>query len=163
MTESQTHGIREGGACAPLRRLDNNRGQKRSVDAVEDASRDYEGIADRVKKRARFEGKEVRMWLSQGTRDVIALRQSYCCNICQQLLPLGKQVDHVLALRHGGSNELNNYQFLCANCHTRKTIDDMDPDGYEHRTGKSKYLFPGPLFRRLPSRPPRRSYDPDAT
>ncbi len=157
MTESQTHGIRVGETRVGAGAAPTNLWQ------VED------GIAERVKKQPRSEVKkkkraqvtEERVHLSQATRDAIALRQSYCCNICKQLLPLGKQVDHMLALCHGGSNDLSNYQFLCANCHARKTLDDMDPDGYEHRTGRSKYFFPGPLFHASPSHPPRPPYDSD--
>jgi 5-methylcytosine-specific restriction protein A len=31
-------------------------------------------------------------------------------------------VDHVVPLRHGGSNDESNLQALCASCHSRKTV-----------------------------------------
>jgi len=77
-------------------------------------------------------------------RDLIASRQSWRCNICKELLPPGFQLDHVKALVNGGKDDLSNMQALCATCHVCKTKNDIDPDGYERRTLKSKYFKGGP-------------------
>jgi len=33
----------------------------------------------------------------------------------------GKEIDHIVEVTHGGTNELSNLQVLCPNCHSVKT------------------------------------------
>jgi 5-methylcytosine-specific restriction endonuclease McrA len=33
----------------------------------------------------------------------------------------GKQIDHIVEIKHGGTNELSNLQVLCPSCHSVKT------------------------------------------
>lgn len=55
-------------------------------------------------------------------RWMIAHRQSYVCATCNMLLhPKGFDIDHVVELRDGGKDELDNLQALCATCHAKKT------------------------------------------
>lgn len=55
-------------------------------------------------------------------RWMIAHRQSYVCATCNMLLhPKGFDIDHIVELRDGGKDELNNLQALCATCHAKKT------------------------------------------
>jgi 5-methylcytosine-specific restriction protein A len=35
------------------------------------------------------------------------------------------QVDHIVPLRHGGTDDLTNLQTLCLRCHGRKTVAEM--------------------------------------
>ena len=55
-------------------------------------------------------------------RWMIAHRQSYVCATCNMLLhPKGFDIDHIVELRDGGKDELDNLQALCATCHAKKT------------------------------------------
>lgn len=55
-------------------------------------------------------------------RWMIAHRQSYVCATCNMLLhPKGFDIDHVVELRDGGKDELDNLQALCSTCHAKKT------------------------------------------
>ena len=56
-------------------------------------------------------------------RKFVLIRDNYLCQIC---LSKGKyvtatEVDHIVPLKEGGTNELNNLQSLCKSCHSRKT------------------------------------------
>jgi 5-methylcytosine-specific restriction endonuclease McrA len=56
----------------------------------------------------------------------IAFKQEYKCFICQNLLkPRLFQIDHKIPLCLGGSNDSENLQALCLNCHAEKTFDDV--------------------------------------
>ena len=55
-------------------------------------------------------------------RWTIAHRQSYVCATCNMLLhPKAFDIDHIVELRDGGKDELDNLQALCATCHAKKT------------------------------------------
>ena len=43
---------------------------------------------------------------------------------CKQILDASYEVDHITPLYKGGTNDLNNLQALCRNCHGQKTIND---------------------------------------
>ena len=81
---------------------------------------------------------------------MIAAAQGWKCTgqACAReakLLQATFEIDHIIALRNGGSNNLDNLTALCPTCHRNKSIYDNNPDTYERHTGKSKYFFPGPL------------------
>ena len=44
--------------------------------------------------------------------------------MCNNLLDATYEVDHINPLYKGGTNDFNNLQALCRNCHGKKTIDD---------------------------------------
>lgn len=46
------------------------------------------------------------------------LREEPLCRQCQRA---ASQVDHILPLTKGGSNDRDNLQSLCASCHSTKT------------------------------------------
>ncbi len=52
------------------------------------------------------------------------------CGMCQQCkragrLTLGDEVDHIVSLAAGGSDDLANLELLCHDCHAAKTREDM--------------------------------------
>lgn len=50
--------------------------------------------------------------------------------LCVRCLAAGRatvstEADHIVPVHKGGSNDLSNMQGLCADCHRRKTADDL--------------------------------------
>lgn len=54
----------------------------------------------------------------------VASRQEWKCKTCQNMLESTAQVDHVIPLRNGGTNDESNLQVLCVRCHAIKTQEE---------------------------------------
>lgn len=59
--------------------------------------------------------------VSETKKKFVASRQGWTCNECKKQLPAWFEVDHVVRLEHGGSNNVDNLVALCRDCHGRKT------------------------------------------
>ena len=59
---------------------------------------------------------------TQVQRKKIASGQAWKCNVCKLYLPYNYQVDHIIPIRDGGLNEIENGQALCLECHQTKTF-----------------------------------------
>lgn len=70
--------------------------------------------------------------VSESLKKIVAADQKWTCAMCQNLLPSTFEVDHIKALYLGGTNDRDNLQALCANCHRRKTVEEE----LEHRERK---------------------------
>ena len=62
--------------------------------------------------------------LSESVKKIVASNQRWTCNMCHNILDASYEVDHIIPLYKGGSNDINNLQALCRNCHGMKTIND---------------------------------------
>jgi hypothetical protein len=62
--------------------------------------------------------------VSDSLKKYVAANQKWKCNMCNNLLDATYEVDHINPLYKGGTNDFNNLQALCRNCHGKKTIDD---------------------------------------
>ena len=60
--------------------------------------------------------------VSESKKKFIASNQRWRCSHCNTLLDNTYEVDHIIALYKGGTNELNNLEALCRNCHGKKTF-----------------------------------------
>jgi HNH endonuclease len=58
--------------------------------------------------------------VSETTKKIVAASQGWHCNMCKEMLTAFYECDHVVALWRGGSNETDNLQALCRNCHAKK-------------------------------------------
>jgi 5-methylcytosine-specific restriction endonuclease McrA len=54
----------------------------------------------------------------------VAAAQHWTCKHCHQELNAWFEVDHVVPLFMGGSNEVNNLAAVCRECHGKKTLQD---------------------------------------
>merc|ERR1712048_181781 len=54
----------------------------------------------------------------------VAAAQEWKCGHCRMKLPASFEIDHIVALCNGGSNERSNLVALCRNCHGEKTINE---------------------------------------
>lgn len=62
--------------------------------------------------------------VSETKKKYIAASQNWLCKDCNKQLPAWFEVDHVIALHNGGTNEINNLVALCRDCHGKKTAMD---------------------------------------
>ena len=56
------------------------------------------------------------------TKKIVASNQQWKCKKCQETLDFSYEIDHIVPLYGGGSNDVNNLQALCRNCHGKKTL-----------------------------------------
>jgi len=59
--------------------------------------------------------------LTPAKEKIIAAAQDYKCATCRMILPSTWELDHKIELWQGGTNELDNFQVLCPNCHRKKS------------------------------------------
>jgi hypothetical protein len=59
--------------------------------------------------------------VSETKKKYVAAQQGWKCGDGQRQLPAWFEVDHVIALEHGGSNHIDNLVALCRDCHGKKT------------------------------------------
>ena len=62
--------------------------------------------------------------LNETTKKVVAPNQKWTCNMCYKMLDASYEIDHTIPLYKGGTNNVENLQALCRNCHGLKTIND---------------------------------------
>jgi hypothetical protein len=75
-------------------------------------------------KNFKFKSKNYRN-VSQLSKKIIASDQQWKCNNCGNILDYSYEVDHIIPLYKGGSNETSNLVALCRNCHGKKTLNEM--------------------------------------
>ena len=66
----------------------------------------------------------VKRSVSETKKKYVASNQNWKCGHCGKQLNAWFEVDHVIALHNGGSNEISNLVALCRNCHGKKTAMD---------------------------------------
>lgn len=54
----------------------------------------------------------------------VAARAKWKCSSCANILDEHYEVDHIVPLWKGGSNQLANLQVLCCKCHKTKTLTE---------------------------------------
>lgn len=62
--------------------------------------------------------------VSNLTKKIIASNQKWKCKNCNITLDHTYEIDHRIPLYKGGTNNINNLEALCRNCHGLKTIND---------------------------------------
>ncbi len=68
--------------------------------------------------------RKVKRSVSESKKKYIASNQKWRCAHCNNLLDNTYEVDHIIALYRGGTNELTNLEALCRNCHGVKTFKE---------------------------------------
>lgn len=65
-------------------------------------------------------------YITDKIRSEVALRAKYCCEYCliyEEDMFLAFEVDHIIAKKHGGGNEIENLAFCCPHCNQHKGSD----------------------------------------
>jgi 5-methylcytosine-specific restriction endonuclease McrA len=65
--------------------------------------------------------KQTKRKVSEALKKQVAAAQSWDCKACRMRLSASYEVDHIVPLSAGGTNDRNNLQALCRNCHGEKT------------------------------------------
>ena len=55
--------------------------------------------------------------VSETKKKHCAANQQWLCKKCNKMLPATFEIDHIIRLDKGGSNDLSNLRALCPNCH----------------------------------------------
>ena len=66
-------------------------------------------------------GKSTKRSVSETKKKYVAANQNWICKHCNKQLPAWFEVDHVIKLEYGGSNNIDNLEALCRDCHGKKT------------------------------------------
>jgi len=92
-----------------------------------------------------------RQFFSTSLRLNLFMKRKGTCTICYQKIDAGKawDIDHIIPLALGGTNEPENLQILCKPCHQSKTSQADIP-----RIAKTKRLKARHLGARSPSARP---------
>ncbi len=80
-------------------------------------------------------------YINEGLRRQVEDRANHCCEYC--LLPeslsfYAHEVDHVIALKHGGTTEYDNLAYACWRCNRYK---GSDLGSFDPASGKFSFLF----------------------
>jgi hypothetical protein len=62
--------------------------------------------------------------VSETKKKYVASQQAWKCKHCSDMLDATFEVDHVVDLQFGGSNNVDNLVALCRNCHGKKTMQN---------------------------------------
>tara|TARA_Y100001935_G_C17299160_1_gene508038 strand:- start:524 stop:1141 length:618 start_codon:yes stop_codon:yes gene_type:complete len=65
--------------------------------------------------------KKTKRSVSETKKKYIASNQNWKCKHCNTQLNAWFEVDHIKKLGHGGTNDVNNLEALCRECHGKKT------------------------------------------
>ena len=60
--------------------------------------------------------------VSETKKRFVASQQNWLCQKCGEMLPPTYEIDHIVRLDRGGTNELTNLAALCPSCHRQKTM-----------------------------------------
>jgi hypothetical protein len=71
---------------------------------------------------------KIKRSVSETKKKYISAQQGWKCHHCKQQLSAFYEVDHIVPLYKGGSNNLNNLVSLCRECHSKKTAMDRIMD-----------------------------------
>jgi len=80
--------------------------------------------------------------VSNLTKKKVAACQEWKCKLCNCLLDECFEIDHIICIKDGGSNEECNLQALCPNCHRKKTNSDIYKSNTETKETKEKVHLP---------------------
>ena len=93
--------------------------QQKKIDLVEEAEK-----RKQMENKMNTNKNVTKRKVSDKVKKYVAANQTWKCIKCKKILEATYEVDHIVPLYKGGSNEPNNLQALCRNCHGQKTLED---------------------------------------
>ena len=67
---------------------------------------------------------KVKRSVSESKKKIVASSQGWKCKHCNILFDATYEIDHKVPLYKGGTNDIDNLEALCRNCHGKKTLFD---------------------------------------
>lgn len=87
---------------------------------ISEKDKTIETLRETIKLRRPY--KTCRKKVNQTIRDRIIQNQKNMCNDCNNTLSKFCQIDHITAIQYGGTDEFENLQALCGDCHSKKSF-----------------------------------------
>jgi 5-methylcytosine-specific restriction endonuclease McrA len=87
--------------------------------------------------------------LSRKEKDRVLERGGWMCAICTAVDQL--EIDHIIALCLGGTNQVSNLQVLCHECHREKTRTDL-AEFYRRQREEAIDAYVAMMMERIPRR-----------
>ena len=81
----------------------------------------FNHLTHQQKKILTSGNKSTKRSVSETKKKYVAANQGWKCKHCNKQLPAWFEVDHVMKLEYGGSNNIDNLEALCRECHGKKT------------------------------------------
>jgi len=80
-------------------------------------------MKEEIKKiKGEPKSRDIRKQINKETRTEVVIEQENKCGECKEELSLYFQIDHVVGIQFGGTNDKSNLMALCCECHTKKSI-----------------------------------------
>ncbi len=80
-------------------------------------------MKEEIKKiKTEPKSRDIRKQINKETRTEVVIEQENKCGECKEELSLYFQIDHVVGIQFGGTNDKSNLMALCCECHTKKSI-----------------------------------------
>ena len=84
-------------------------------------NRNYTNLSHQQRKILSSGNKSTKRSVSETKKKYVAANQGWICKHCNKQLPAWFEIDHVVKLEYGGSNNIDNLEALCRDCHGKKT------------------------------------------
>lgn len=83
---------------------------------------------------------ENRSYIPRQIKNCVLIDNNYICAHCGKLLkyPVKYTLEHVIPLKKGGTNDIENFVALCETCNQKKSDDIVDPKTYYTYLSKDK-------------------------
>ena len=92
---------------------------------LQDSANNYNSMMNNLTPQQRkilsSGNKSTKRSVSETKKKYVAASQNWHCKHCKKQLPAWFEVDHRVKLEYGGSNDVNNLEALCRECHGKKT------------------------------------------
>ena len=92
---------------------------------LQDSANNYNSMMNNLTPQQRkilsSGNKSTKRSVSETKKKYVAASQNWHCKHCKKQLPAWFEVDHVTKLEYGGSNNIDNLEALCRDCHGKKT------------------------------------------
>jgi len=80
--------------------------------------------------------------ITNTVKKTVAASQEWKCKHCSNILDECYEIDHIICVKDGGTNDVTNLQALCPNCHRKKTGKDIQKPKITEKSPSKKIELP---------------------
>jgi 5-methylcytosine-specific restriction endonuclease McrA len=107
----------------PIFEITKQQQQYKSQDFFGEQERENENEFTKYEKRNNEKKEQVKRNVSDTKKRYVASQQNWKCKKCNLQLTYTYEIDHIIALKDGGDNSIENLVALCRECHGQKTAE----------------------------------------